>query len=525
MSIPESVKKIGKNQRLSPTGEQQEGMKYPKVIVLTKGNIKMYTGEGENEETVEEGSIFGDVDVYVNDDYESNQFCGSTRLHKSILGVCSETCTWYFDKEAKTIDIYGFDDMGLMQRIRSDDFSDIQNNLEKAIIHPGITAIGEDAFNGCIKLKEVIYDNVDENKVELKSINTRAFKDCVELNDTMVYQILSQGGERLEIRSSSFEGCNGLKNLIIPKEVTEMSLYTFSKCSELTTVKIEGKISKIGHGVFQNCPKLQKVDLEDCYSQKGLYKLHLSPINQFHYVTNGGCYIKYNSDSTESSVKFIITKEENQPEEGEKVVTYKYKQNTYSDNACSSGEQEGSEQVAFIEEISYTNYLFKTLVNCKDNENEDENNKNEKCEDKDDSKYLFTYYDETCVTSNPTYRYKYGEPTTDSTIQKDLIYQYYYSGNDCSTQSGTPTLVCSTDNTSSECNNGYKYIYSKSTSQCEYINVNYDGVIYLNTTKVTDDNHATLLTLNLVQFPGSKESTSYELPKNVSKLIKIHFHN
>ena len=80
-----------------------------------------------------------------------------------------------------------------------------------------ITTIGDDTFNGCSRLTNVIMPN---------SITT--------------------------IGQRAFSGCNGLTNVIIPDSVTSMGSQAFYNCSNLTKVEIGSGVSS-GLSVFSNC--------------------------------------------------------------------------------------------------------------------------------------------------------------------------------------------------------------------------------------------------------------------------------
>ncbi len=78
-----------------------------------------------------------------------------------------------------------------------------------------VTQIGENAFSGNIKLRNVI---VSEG---IKTINSNAFSDCISLESVSIL------GSRTNIGREAFYGCKSLQNIIMPYDVSSIGLRAF----------------------------------------------------------------------------------------------------------------------------------------------------------------------------------------------------------------------------------------------------------------------------------------------------------
>jgi hypothetical protein len=103
----------------------------------------------------------------------------------------------------------------------------INTSLTNVEIPAWVEEIGENAFEGCQKLKIVKISNDSE----LKKINGSAFKGCISLSD-----INNLPNSMSEIGNSAFNGC--------------ISLRTFSFSSSTTSTN---KKLKFGDDSFNGC--------------------------------------------------------------------------------------------------------------------------------------------------------------------------------------------------------------------------------------------------------------------------------
>ena len=123
--------------------------------------------------------------------------------------------------------------------------------IPSAVTYAGIqykvTAVGNDAFNGCTGLQSITFgDNVT-------SIGDRAFSDCTQLTEVVLPQGLTSIGD------FAFCFCSGLKTIDIPNSVTNLGVSCFSLCITATSLKIGSGVSTIPLNAFESCYVLTSV--------------------------------------------------------------------------------------------------------------------------------------------------------------------------------------------------------------------------------------------------------------------------
>lgn len=147
------------------------------------------------------------------------------------------------------------------------DYSFLRNNeyVEKVTVGEGLTDIvgynssGKKYYGfleGCENLKEVVLPST------LTCVSLNSFKGCTNL--TTVYY---NGTEREEgvvklpagvtaIESSAFKGCEGIKKIVLPAGVTEVGDSAFANCINLESVYTVGEQAKVGTVRWPNGAKL-----------------------------------------------------------------------------------------------------------------------------------------------------------------------------------------------------------------------------------------------------------------------------
>ena len=145
-----------------------------------------------------------------------------------------------------------FDDNCQIVVIPYDAFKSFTNLTTVSSIPTGLTAIDNDAFNGCAKLADI---SLPEN---IEMIGDRAFLGCSSLND------LSLSDKIFHIGDNAFVSCpflskETLTSLILPTSLQYLGSNTFSQCSHITTLTLPTQLYFIGDSAFINCESLTDV--------------------------------------------------------------------------------------------------------------------------------------------------------------------------------------------------------------------------------------------------------------------------
>lgn len=115
-------------------------------------------------------------------------------------------------------------------------------NITSVQIPETVASVGNAAFQGCIKLRNVIFANPD---VEV-TIGIAAFKGCESLK-TINLPVTSSIG------TSAFEGCTSLQSLEIKKGCQSVGQYCFAFCTSLTSLTVNDEATKFnGVSTFQD---------------------------------------------------------------------------------------------------------------------------------------------------------------------------------------------------------------------------------------------------------------------------------
>ncbi len=110
-------------------------------------------------------------------------------------------------------------------------------SLTSITIPNSITVV--DGFRSCSSLKEVIIGkNVSE-------ISSSAFYDCKQL------ERVSFGENVCVIGAYAFYGCESLNNVVLPRGLTTIGSSAFENCSSLTSIVIPGTVEEVGNNKFE----------------------------------------------------------------------------------------------------------------------------------------------------------------------------------------------------------------------------------------------------------------------------------
>lgn len=130
--------------------------------------------------------------------------------------------------------------------------------LSTLVLPDNVEEIGTSAFEGCTNY------NIDHLPSGLKSLGKAAFKNSGIIEITLPSSIEPMGmGENV------FQSCVNLKNVVFEEDeeneeiITVLPAYTFSGCSNLESFTLPASIETIGEYAFNNCSGLKLVVLDN----------------------------------------------------------------------------------------------------------------------------------------------------------------------------------------------------------------------------------------------------------------------
>lgn len=134
-----------------------------------------------------------------------------------------------------------------------------QNGITKLIIPYSVTSIGNQAFNKCKSLKEVVFTNGADGKTtsQLTTLGTEIFASCSVLSSVTLPQGLSIIPEKM------FNYCSRLPAITIPASVTSIGKSAFASNSALTSITFsaDSELEKIDEAAFQYDVKLESIEI------------------------------------------------------------------------------------------------------------------------------------------------------------------------------------------------------------------------------------------------------------------------
>ena len=138
------------------------------------------------------------------------------------------------------------------------------NNLTTIVIPKECLSIGNNAFEGCPNLQEVVIeDKTRQGKRKycshLRSIAPNMFRGCANLNKVYLPGCITS------ISENAFNGCKSLRAIVLPTHLQFIGEGAFANCSALKKIIIPESVSEIHDDAFWNCSSLTEVTINSLY--------------------------------------------------------------------------------------------------------------------------------------------------------------------------------------------------------------------------------------------------------------------
>lgn len=116
------------------------------------------------------------------------------------------------------------------------------------LVPEGVGKLAARAFEGCKGLKRVVLPD------SVTAIGENAFAECFDLEEVVLPAGLKS------IAKGTFDSCHKLRQVNLPESVKKIGDRAFAGCESLTVLVIGAKKTvELGSGVFARCKKLQEV--------------------------------------------------------------------------------------------------------------------------------------------------------------------------------------------------------------------------------------------------------------------------
>ena len=156
-----------------------------------------------------------------------------------------------------------------------------------------VTAIEEEAFAGCTKLKTIVipktvtrigprvfsYSSLErfDWPDQLTTIPSQTFEGCSNLTECNIPATVNN------LEPNVFYACSSLKSISLPEGIATIPENFFNECGKLAQVKLPSTVTRVKYNAFQNCTSLRHIDLPDAityiedgaFSHTGLEELRL----------------------------------------------------------------------------------------------------------------------------------------------------------------------------------------------------------------------------------------------------------
>ena len=159
------------------------------------------------------------------------------------------------------------------------------DSIERVVIPETIQYVGEGAFYGCAKLKEIHISNLEAwCRMEQKSavlsnlpqifLNGEPITDAVipegitKINNYTFYgfqdlKCVTLPATLTEIGVGAFKYCRSLVGINIPESVEYIAKEAFSNCEHLINCTLPKSIAAVEIKTFENCKQLERIELPD----------------------------------------------------------------------------------------------------------------------------------------------------------------------------------------------------------------------------------------------------------------------
>lgn len=198
---------------------------------------------------------------------------GQVEPNPISTGSCGTNVTWTFNSKTGLLKIEG---TGEMQNyygvnlpggynITSAPWAEWRDNVTRVEVGPGVTSIGNDAFN--------LMDHIQS--VQLPEGLTRLGEYCFRCTDAL--ESIDLPSTLTTIERSCFV-FSGVKQVTIREGITKIDEGIFENCKSLTSVYLPSTLQVIGDNCFNTCSALEHIDIPEGVTEIGAQAFARAPL-------------------------------------------------------------------------------------------------------------------------------------------------------------------------------------------------------------------------------------------------------
>ena len=231
-------------------------------VFTTKVTAPTCTQEGFTTHSCDCGESYDDSFVApLGHDYRDNK----CQICNTPMAPITETLSWGLDMNG-VLTISGTGAMPNFASSKEAPWYSQRDQIQKVILEPGVTSVGDYGFSGCPNLTEVVLPD------GLEKLGFCAFSSCGQLETITLPQTLTY------MHKQVFYGCHSLTYMEIPSGITDIRNFTFYGCNSLEMVVLPLSLTTIGEYAFGGCSSLETVNYEGTATDRN--KITFSANNQ-----------------------------------------------------------------------------------------------------------------------------------------------------------------------------------------------------------------------------------------------------
>ena len=189
----------------------------------------------------------GSWEAYVLE-YNDTQVVHAVYTTLVIGGQCGDSLSWEYNDDTSTLTISGTGEMYDYDNHGGPWCGYVINSL---VVEPGVTSIGDCAFDECTTLKSVSLPTT------LERIGDFAFCSCTSLTTVRLPNSISI------IEYSVFSSCYSLESVNLPDSLTVIDFNLFLDCRSLTNICIPKNVTEVTGSAFGLCTSLTEISVAD----------------------------------------------------------------------------------------------------------------------------------------------------------------------------------------------------------------------------------------------------------------------